>query len=78
MKENLEICNNIQKVSYIYIHLNETTMTTLTNTTKTEAAIQMVIMDAIEKGHTNTSELVEYMKSLVFENAVKNYLSLMK
>lgn len=58
--------------------LKETNMTTLSKASKTEIAIQMVIMDAIEKGHTNTSELIEYMKSLVFQNAVKSYLSLMK
>lgn len=51
-------------------------MTNLTKATKTEVAIQMVIMDAIEKGHTNTSELVEYMNSLIFKKAVKDYLSL--
>lgn len=51
-------------------------MKNLTNTTKTEVAIQLVIMDAIEKGHTNANELAEYMKSLTFEKAVKNYLSL--
>jgi hypothetical protein len=36
----------------------------------------MVIMDAIEKGHTNATELIEYMKSEVFEKAVKNYINL--
>lgn len=53
-------------------------MKNLTNTTKTEVAIQLVIMDAIEKGHTNANELVEYMKSLVFKNAVKSYLAIME
>lgn len=52
-------------------------MTTLIKTSKTEIAIQMVIMDAIEKGHTNTNELIEYMKSEVFAKAVKGYLQLM-
>lgn len=42
----------------------------------TEKAIQMVIMDAIEKGHTDKNELVAYMQSEVFENAVQNYISL--
>ena len=51
-------------------------MKNLSNETKTEVAIQMVIMDAIEKGHTNKNELVEYMKSEVFESAVKNYLQM--
>jgi hypothetical protein len=46
----------------------------MTKATTTQAAIQMVIMDAIEKGHTNSNELIEYMKSEVFANAVKNYV----
>jgi hypothetical protein len=44
--------------------------------TKAKLAIQMVILDAIEKGHTNTKELISYMSSKVFEKAVKNYISL--
>ena len=51
-------------------------MKNLSNETKTQTAIQMVIMDAIEKGHTNSNELIEYMKSEVFEKAVKNYISM--
>ena len=51
-------------------------MRNLSNETKTEVAIQMVIMDAIEKGHTNKNELIDYMKSEVFETAVRNYLSM--
>ena len=51
-------------------------MKNLSNETKTQTAIQMVIMDAIEKGHTNANELIEYMKSEVFENAVKIYFSM--
>ena len=51
-------------------------MKNLSNETKTQTAIQMVIMDAIEKGHTNSNELIEYMKSEVFEKAVKNYINL--
>ncbi len=50
-------------------------MKNLSTKTKIQAAIQMVIMDAIEKGHTNTNELISYMKSEVFEKAVKNYVS---
>ena len=49
-------------------------MKNLSNKTKTQTAIQMVIMDAIGKGHTNTNGLIEYMKSEVFEKAVKNYI----
>ncbi len=51
-------------------------MKTLSNETKTQNAIQMVIMDAIEKGHTNTKELIEYMNSKVFSTAVNNYISM--
>lgn len=51
-------------------------MKNLSNKTKTEAAIQMVIMDAIEKGYTNSAELISYMKSDVFEKAIKNYILL--
>lgn len=52
-------------------------MKNLSNETKIQAAIQMVIMDAIEKGHTNASQLIEYMKSDVFEKAVANYVSML-
>jgi hypothetical protein len=48
----------------------------ISQATKTELAIQMVIMDAIEKGHTNPSELAAYMESEVFERAVGNYISM--
>lgn len=50
----------------------------MTTTTATQTAIKIVIMDAIEKGHTNTSELMQYMKTEKFENAVKNYVELLK
>lgn len=33
-------------------------------------------MEAIETGHTNAKELIPYMKSEVFEKAVKNYVTL--
>lgn len=51
-------------------------MANLSIQAKTEIAVQMVIMDAIEKGHTNTNELVAYMKSQVFEKAVTEYISI--
>jgi len=53
-------------------------MNKLTKEFKTSLAIQFVVMDAMEKGHTNTDELIEYMKSNTFEIAVKGYLSLME
>jgi len=52
-------------------------MKNLSNKTKTQTAIQMVIMDAIEKGHTNADDLIYYMKSEVFEKAVANYISML-
>ena len=42
---------------------------------KIELAAQMVIMDAIEKGHTNAAELAAYMKSKTFKAALKSYLN---
>jgi hypothetical protein len=51
-------------------------MSNLSIETKTQAAIQMVIMDAMEKGHTNASELMGYMKSETFEKAVQNYIAM--
>jgi len=44
------------------------------NKAEIKAAIQMVVMDAIDKGHTNPKELSEYMKSNVFKKAVDNYI----
>ena len=42
----------------------------MSNETVTEMAVETVIMDAIQKGHTNKNELVEYMKTDVFEKSV--------
>ena len=53
-------------------------MSTLSNVTASEVAIKMVIMDAIEKGHTNTNELIAYMKSEVFNTAVINYKNMLQ
>ena len=66
---------------YIYIkklikQKNLIKMKNLTLKTKTEIAAQMVIMDAIEKGHTNKDELIQYMNTEVFANAVKRYIDL--
>jgi hypothetical protein len=44
------------------------------NEIRIQIAIQLVIMDALEKRHTNTEDLIQYMKSKVFEKAVKGYL----
>lgn len=60
----------------LYNNLKNNKMKNLSNETKTQTAIQMVIMDAIEKGHTKANELTEYMKSEVFEKSVKNYISM--
>jgi hypothetical protein len=46
---------------------------------KANLAAQMVIMDAIEKrGNIPTNEMIAFMNSEVFMNAVKGYLELMK
>jgi len=52
-------------------------MIEITKETKITMAIQLVVMDAMEKGHTDTDELIEYMKTDVFHKAVKNYVALM-
>jgi hypothetical protein len=44
---------------------------------KAEYAIQLVLLDAIEKGLTKPSEATAFMQSQVFENDVKGYLALM-
>jgi hypothetical protein len=49
----------------------------VSNETISEKAIQLTIMDAIEKGHTNIKELQEYMTSDVFLNSVSNYKTLL-
>lgn len=41
-----------------------------------QISIQLVIMDALEKGHTKKEDLIQYMKSNVFETAVKTYIAL--
>ncbi len=48
-----------------------------TDKTKTEIAVQMVIIDAMAKGHTDKNDLIAYMQSETFENAVKRYIDLM-
>lgn len=46
---------------------------------KAQLAAQMVIMDAIEKrGEIPTNEMIAFMSSETFMNAVKSYLELMK
>lgn len=42
----------------------------------TEKAIQMVIMDQIEKGHTDTKKLIKFMATQMFENQVANYVKM--
>lgn len=52
-------------------------MIEITKETKIRMAIQLVVMDAMEKGHTDTEEIIEYMKTDVFHKAVKNYVAIM-
>jgi len=51
--------------------------TNLSKETKVETAVQLVILDAIERGLTTVYEAVNYMKSESFETSVKGYLTLM-
>lgn len=46
--------------------------------TKIKMAMQLVIMDAMEKGHTSKEELESYMETLTFKKSVEGYLKLMK
>jgi len=57
------------------IHIS---MNNLTEEFKTSLAIQFVVMDAMQNGHTNPDELIQFMKTKTFETAVKGYLSLMQ
>ena len=41
-------------------------------------AAQMVIMDAIAKGHTCKEELIAYMASTEYKTAVEYYIELLK
>ena len=41
-----------------------------------EKASQMAIMDAMENGHTEKKELIEYMNSKNYSNAVTRYINL--
>jgi len=42
-----------------------------------EIAVQTVILDALEKGHTNVNEMVAYMETKVFNDAVARYVLLL-
>ena len=55
------------------------TFSNLTPETKAELAIQMVIMDAFEKkgASVSQSQIIAFMQSEQFENAVKNYIAMM-
>ena len=44
--------------------------------TVAQLAIDMVIMDAIERGHTDANGLIRYMNTTTFEKAVKSYISM--
>jgi hypothetical protein len=49
----------------------------MTIETATEKAIELTIIDAIEKGHTEPAELIAYMESETFKTAALNYRSLL-
>lgn len=66
------------KDRYLIHQLNNTAMTTTMNQIITEKAVELTIMDAIAKGHTNPSELAAYMKSNIFKTACANYKRLLR
>jgi Ca2+-binding EF-hand superfamily protein len=43
---------------------------------KLKTAMEMTIMDAMEKGHTDKNNLIEYMKSFPFEQSAKRYFDM--
>ena len=47
-------------------------------TTLTEKAMQLVIMDAISNGHTDKDAMIEYMASETFKKSVKYYVDMFK
>ena len=52
-------------------------MIEISKETKIMMAIQLVVMDVMEKGLTNTDKILEYMKTELFQKAVKSYVSIM-
>ena len=60
------------------IKIMTNTFNQLSKENKVTFAAQFVIMDAIEKGHTDMSEMMEYMKTEIFRNAVFSYMDLME
>ena len=66
----------VRKLAY-NLHLKDRKMQDLSIQTKVEIATKMVILDAIEKGHTDKKQLIEYMQSDVFEKSVQNYITLL-
>lgn len=53
-------------------------MNNLVTETTAQLAIDMVMLDAIERGAENATDLVMYMKTSNFLNAVKTYMSLIE
>lgn len=45
--------------------------------TRLQAAADMAILDAIEKGHTDSKELTLYVKSETFKESVLNYYKML-
>ena len=56
---------------------NKNVFTNLRKETKVRAAIDLVMLDAIEMGLTTVADAVAYMKSEAFKKSVKGYLDLM-
>ena len=69
--------SNKQTQTNFQTKTKKTSIMTTSDNTKMQLAVQMVIMDAIEKGHTNSSELIAYMQSDVFATAAKSYFEML-
>ena len=75
LQVNIAVLSVFVNVSELFI---DYAMKTLSKETRLLAAIQLVLMDSIEKGYTNADELIEYMKTERFQKAVESYVELMQ
>ena len=89
LQKHLVVSNSVRtfeptKKHKVFIHnQNQIKMTNsinlLSKEEKAKLAAQMAIMDSIEKkGNIPTNEMIAFMSSETFMNAVKNYLEVIK
>jgi len=75
LQVNIAALSVFVNVSDLFI---DCAMKTLSKETRLLAAIQLVLMDSIEKGYTNADELIDYMKIERFQKLVEIYVELMQ